>query len=129
MLIPYSLALNIYKLPIISIGIGVVCVLVFLAQVNNSAAVYEALSDYCETHKDGKFQRVTRAIHGPQPWQESCIDVLYEIHAAEEPRQRIARFAAEAPGLARPNRETSQRRIETVLTERYGKCKRRCHKI
>ncbi|MGI9331831.1 MAG: rhomboid family intramembrane serine protease [Gammaproteobacteria bacterium] len=124
MLIPYRLALNIYRVPYISIGIIVTCVLVFLAQLHNSSSIYGALQGYCDTHKDGRFQRVARAIHGPAPWHDSCITLLYEIHVAEEPKRRIAQFAAEAPGLARPNRENSKRRIQEVLTARYADVRR-----
>ena len=90
---PYRADINLYKIPLLTILISLLCIGVYIAQYSNEVEVREKAVAFCEQPFTPAFTEIL-IKHSGQARVRDCLDTLLEIHLSQDRETLIKKLAA-----------------------------------
>lgn len=116
--LPLRVDLDLYKTPVVTIAVCVLCTLIFIAQYNNESQVNDATLAFCEQPAPRMTQMVIERIAG---WYDTqaCGLLFWDIRLADDPDVRISEHVNDMPALSGMSASESRVLASSLLNERY----------
>jgi membrane associated rhomboid family serine protease len=95
---PYRAELSLYRIPLVTILICIVCILVFIAQQRNEARLFQAMESTC-TVQAQEAREILKKLGLPVT-EKRCKDLLYNIFRADSPEKFIQKLAVHGAQLS-----------------------------
>lgn len=89
---PYRADINLYKIPLLTILISLLCIGVYIAQYSNEVEVREKAVAFCEQPFTPAFTEIL-IKHSGQAQVNDCLDTLLEIHLSQDQGALIKKLA------------------------------------
>lgn len=116
--IPYKFDLSLTRIPYLTILVCLVCTGIYAQQYRNEVEFERKSIYYCSRGLSTIEQMAMEKTFGDaSPY--SCLDLMYELEMAGDPRSVIADYAAGSKKFAGFSVEDSRLYIESFLLERY----------
>lgn len=118
--LPLRVDLDLRRLPLLTLGICIVCILIFLQQQSSFEQLRDAIIDYCGQQADDRgFAIVVEKVFG-EPGLNACAYVIQDIRNSPEAEREIVFLAEQAGRIESFPADYSRQFIETVLREKYA---------
>lgn len=98
---PFRADINLYKIPLLTVLISLLCIAIYYAQYRNEIDVYAKAVKFCERPQTAAFQRTLLKLSGNVD-TEGCLDTLLRIHINQNKKAMIADLAnrlGDTPGV------------------------------
>ena len=98
---PFRADIDLYKIPLLTIVISLLCIAIYYAQYRNEIDVYAKALKFCEQPQTAAFQRALLKLAGTVD-TESCLDTLLKIHVSQNRKVLIKNLAnrlGDTPGV------------------------------
>ena len=98
---PYRADINLYKIPLLTILISLLCIGIYIAQYRNEVEVYDKAVAFCEQSYTPTFREILIKRSGRADLDE-CLDTLLKIHISEDRTaliKKIATDVGDTPGV------------------------------
>lgn len=118
MFIPVKPDFPLPRFPILTVLICVLCLAVFMHQMNIWEEYRTAFSSFCGEPKGRLTEMILARIAGPES-AAPCFDVLIDIDRAPDPAETILQMTNEMKPLAGLNAEDSRAYVLDKLNEQY----------
>lgn len=89
---PYRADINLYKIPLLTILISLLCIGVYIAQYSNEVEVREKAVAFCEQPFTPAFTEIL-IKHSGEAGVNDCLDMLLEIHLSQDRGTLIKKIA------------------------------------
>lgn len=99
---PFRADINLYKIPLLTILISLLCIAVYYSQYRNEVDVYAKAAEFCERPHTAAFQRTLLRLSGSTEI-DSCLETLLKIHVSQNKKVLIKELAnglGDTPGVA-----------------------------
>lgn len=99
---PFRADINLYKVPLLTVFISLLCIAVYYAQYRNEIDVYAKAVKFCERAHRAAFQRTLLQLSGTDD-TDNCLDTLLKIHVSQNRKVLIKNLAnrlGDTPGVA-----------------------------
>jgi membrane associated rhomboid family serine protease len=99
---PFRADINLYKIPLLTIAISLLCIAIYYAQYRNEIDVYAKAETFCEQPHTAAFRRTLLKLSGSAD-TDSCRDTLLGIHVSQNRKALIKNLAnrlGDTPGVA-----------------------------
>ena len=116
---PYRAELPVYRPPIFTILICLICIGVFVHQARNADQVFTSTFEFCKESSSRSF-KLTLKKSLDSISDEACAWILYQIHSAKVPQEAIVDIAKHAKPLASLSAAQSRQFLETTLSREYN---------
>ena len=118
MFFPYRADLTLYRLPVVTIFISLLCLVVYTAQYSNQQAMVHSAERLCEAEPEAAFSSTLNQLFGRTD-VATCMHLLLRTHLAPD-KAAYLRAVAERVGLTPGVRHADLKDYyEEVLKERY----------
>jgi membrane associated rhomboid family serine protease len=123
MFFPYRARIALYRIPVLTILVCLLCIGIFAAQSGNRQAAVQAATEYCE-HEDGRgFLQALRRIAGSAD-PRTCVALMLTLYHARDEKAELARIAQRAGTAARATDERLASYYEAALLDAYRSFRR-----
>jgi membrane associated rhomboid family serine protease len=95
---PYKLAINLYRLPYLTVLVCLVCLTTFLSQQKSASAFGRNLNAYCTQETDANLHAILESIDDASVGR-GCANVFTAIRDSHDHDKEIAELAREIRGL------------------------------
>lgn len=122
--LPYRVDLDLYRLPIFTLIICLICLLVYFNQSRNERLVVETAHATCLYNGSNDWLMVLGKSMG-QSGPEACLKMMWKIHSSDDQDKQIAEFAEQGKHIGGVTKEYSRQYKSEVIAKRYRDFKRR----
>ncbi len=85
---PFRADSNLYKIPLLTLLISLLCIALYYSQYRNEVDVYAKAVNFCERPHAPAFQRTLLTLSGTVDI-DSCLDTLFKIHVSQAKKALI----------------------------------------
>ena len=115
---PYTVDLHLEKVPWLTIGVSLLCLVVYVAQSNSTNTFAEAAEKFCSEPQPRMFEIGVQQVTG-SVGIEPCQEVLWEVYFSERPETKIQELLADAPPMAGLDREQTQAHLFNAIERQF----------
>jgi membrane associated rhomboid family serine protease len=126
--IPFQADLQLYRFPIITLFICLLCILIYYGQAKNEVAAYQAGEAFCQDKGEVLWRMVMKKTVGDTS-QAACQKMMWKIHLSDTPQQVIQEFADEAKSMAGLNHTADIEFKRQMIEEKYASFNRNVPKF
>ncbi|VAW78480.1 hypothetical protein MNBD_GAMMA15-569 [hydrothermal vent metagenome] len=117
--IPFKVDLFLYRLPVVTLLVVILCIGVYYGQAENETAVKQAAESFCKKKGETIWRVVLSKTAGAAD-PAACLELMWEIHLSDTPEQVIEKFAARGATVAGMNRADDLELKRRVITDRFA---------
>lgn len=101
MFFPYRALIALYRIPVLTVLVCVLCIGVYAAQSSSQRAVYQAAGEHCEREDGRGFLLALRHVAGSAE-PRVCVALMLALHHAKDDKAKLAHLvqAGTAPRVA-----------------------------
>ena len=114
---PYRVNLPLGRIPVLTIFIVILCLVIYFQQYTSKQAIESTFQSYCQQQTDRDFRITLKKLLGKQ--LRNCEQVLYAIHSADDPDERIEQLSFIARKVNGFSPQNSRRFIADTLEKKY----------
>ncbi len=116
--IPFKFDLSLSKIPYLTIVVCLICIGVYSQQFANEIEFHEQTYAYCDQSMSHS-QRMSMEKALGDGSAEGCVALMYELTLADDPKEVVKSYAANAEKFAAFSKEDSRLFIEDFLMQKY----------
>lgn len=121
--IPYRVDLQLFRFPIITVFICLLCIGVYNVQTSNESKLLDLAYEHCVNDQTRMWKMILQKTMGEMD-AEACFNMLGSIHVAAQPARKIAQLASEGESLQGFSKRDSDTYKTQLINERYAQFSR-----
>lgn len=123
MFFPYRAQIALYRLPLITIVVSLLCVAIYTAQFLNQRALIKSTVTFCERQHDREFQQMLGRVTGAAN-VKNCVQLMLGLYHAKDEQATLARFTQRVGGVTGVTNADSQSYYSDILRDAYRSYRR-----
>jgi len=117
--IPYKADIELNRIPFLTIGISIACLVIYYFQYTNETRVIESVVEYCESAVDQGFKFVLDKSAG-YTGEGACIDLIYGIHRSTNSEVMLTQIVDNADHIEVFSEADGKQYLRQLLQEKYN---------